>query len=283
LSRVDLHAHTTASDGVRSPTALVDYAFGRGLAVLAITDHDTVNGLDAALSHAASNLEVWPGVEISTDVPGTEIHILGYLLDHHDLRLAESLARLRAGRVDRAKGMVEKLGALGLPIEWRRVQELAGVGTVGRPHIAQALLDAGHIATFKEAFDRYIGRNGPAYVERYKLTPAEAIGLILEAGGLPVLAHPLYIGAAAETGKQFDLGGLLPELVRAGLGGIETYYPAYTPEINAQLRALADQFGLIPTGGTDYHGGNITSTELGEVDVPWSTVERIRAWKSAAG
>ena len=280
MSRVDLHAHTTASDGVRTPAGLVDYALGRRLSVIAITDHDSTEGLDAALAHAAGRFEVWPGVEISTDVPGTEIHVLGYLLNHHDPRLAASLARLRSGRVDRAKGMVEKLAALGAPIEWRRVQELAGSGTVGRPHVAQALLEAGHISEFREAFNKYIGRNGPAYVERYKLTPAEAIRLILDADGLPVLAHPLYIGSAAETGKQFDLRDLLPELVQAGLAGIETYYPGYTPEINAELLTLADEFDLIPTGGTDYHGGNITSVELGEVDVPWSTVERILAWKA---
>ena len=175
--------------------------------------------------------------------------------------------------------MVERLAALGLRIQWRRVQELAGAGTVGRPHVAQALLEAGHIGAFREAFDRYIGRNGPAYVERYKLTPAEAIRLILDAGGLPVLAHPLYIGSAAETGKQFDLRGLLPDLVDAGLAGIETYYNGYTPQINRELLSLADEFGLIPTGGTDYHGGNVTSVELGAVEVPWSTVERVREWK----
>ncbi len=280
MSNIDLHAHTTASDGVRTPEGLVDYALGRRLAVLAITDHDSTEGVDAALARAAGRLEVWPGVEISTDVPGSEIHVLGYLLDYHNPRLSESLVHLRSGRIDRAKGMVEKLAVLGMPIEWRRVQELAGTGTVGRPHIAQTLLEAKHISNFREAFDKYIGRNGPAYVERYKLTPAEAIRLILDAGGLPSLAHPLYIGSAAETGKQFDLRGLLPELVQAGLAGIETYYPGYTPEINAELLTLGDEFGLIPTGGTDYHGGVVTSVELGEVDVPWSTVERIRAWKA---
>ncbi len=279
--RIDLHAHTTASDGALTPEELVDLAAERGLEVLAITDHDSTEGLGAALAHAAGRLEVWPGVEISTDVPGSEVHVLGYFVDYHRPDFAATLAKLRESRLHRAERMVQKLAELGMPISWQRVRELAGAGAVGRPHVAQALLEARYISTFKEAFDRYIGRNGPAYVERYKLTPAEAIGLILDAGGLPSLAHPIYIGAASETGKQFDLQGYLPELVRAGLVGLEAYYSDYTPEISRELLALAREFSLIATGGSDFHGPTVNQVVLGEVDVPWSVVEQMRAWRAS--
>ena len=279
-NRVDLHTHTTASDGVLTPHELVDLAIERGLVLIAITDHDTTAGIDAAQAHAAGRLEVWPGVEISTDVPGSEVHILGYFIDHHRPDFTATLAELRESRLHRAEQMVQKLAELGVPVSWQRVKELAGLGAIGRPHVAQALLEAGHVSTFREAFDRYIGRTGPAYVERYKLTPVEAIGLILDAGGMPVLAHPIYIGPAAETGEQFDLRGYLPELVRAGLAGIEAYYPNYTPEVSRDLLAIAQEFGLIPTGGSDFHGPTVNQVVLGEVDVPWSTVERMREWRT---
>lgn len=282
--KIDLHTHTIASDGALSPEELVDLAVERGLAVLAVTDHDTTDAVDAAQAHAAERLEVWPGVEISTDVPGSEVHVLGYFVDQHHPALVATLARLREGRLHRAERMVEKLAELGLPVSWERVRELAGEGAVGRPHVAQALVEAGHVATFREAFDRYIGRNGPAYVERYKLTPTDAIRLILAAGGLPSLAHPIYIGAAAaETGAQFDLRAYLPELVAAGLVGIEAYYSDYTPEVSSQILAIARDNNLIPTGGTDFHGGSVNQVILGGVDVPWRTVELMREWRVRHG
>ena len=277
--RVDLHAHTTASDGLLTPEELVNLAVERGLAVLAVTDHDTADGIDAAMAHADGRLEIWAGVEISTDVPGSEIHMLGYFVDHHRPGLAAILAKLRESRLGRAERMVQKLGDLGMPVSWERVRELAGPGSVGRPHVAQAMLEAGHIAEFREAFDRYIRRNGPAYVERYKLTPAEAIRLILAAGGMPVLAHPVYIGAASETGAQVDLSAHLPGLVQAGLVGIEAYYPDYTPELSRQILAIAREHHLLTTGGTDFHGRGAHQVILGDVDVPWASVEAMREWR----
>lgn len=277
-TRVDLHSHTIASDGILTPELLVDFAVERGIGILAVTDHDTTNGLAEAISRAAGRVELWPGVELSTDVPGSEVHVLGYFIDYQDVALNETLARLRESRLDRGEEIVRRLNELGLPVSWERVRELAGAGAVGRPHIAQAMVEAGHVATFRDAFDHYIGRNGPAYVERVKLTPPESIDLILRSGGMPVLAHPTYI--APEGDKTFDLRGYVAELLPAGLVGIEAYYGSYTPEQSREMQSIAAELGLIPTGGTDYHGGNVSSTMLGDVEVPWATVERMRAWRA---
>jgi 3',5'-nucleoside bisphosphate phosphatase len=284
INRIDLHTHTTASDGLLTPKQLIDLALERGLRLIAITDHDSTDGVGAAIAAAAgSSLEVWSGVEISTDVPRAEVHMLGYFVDHHQPRFQATLSQLRESRIGRGRQMVEKLGSLGMPITWARVQELAGAGAVGRPHVAQALVEAGYVSSFREAFDRYIGRNVPAYVERYKLTPAEAIQLILQAGGLPSLAHPIYIGAAAETGAQFDLRSLLPELIDAGLAGIEAYYADYSPETSREILAIAREFRLIPTGGTDFHGLAGHQVLLGEVVVPEETPRLMLEWRKSRG
>ncbi|MCL4368494.1 MAG: PHP domain-containing protein, partial [Actinobacteria bacterium] len=212
--KIDLHTHTTASDGRLTPAELVDLAVERGVTLLAVTDHDTTNGLDAAMARASAvRLEVWPGVEISTDVPGTEVHVLGYFVNHRSRSFESTLRRMRESRLDRAEGMVRKLADLGMPITWEQDQALAGDATVGRPHVAQARVASGYVASFREAFDRYIGRNGPAYVEREKLTPAEAVALIKATDGMPVLAHPVFIVSTAETGRRFDYRAYLPELV----------------------------------------------------------------------
>ena len=177
MSSGDFHAHSTRSDGKLTPSALVDLAASRGVRVLALTDHDTLDGLDEAIAAAARHpgFTLIPGVELSCDVPGTEVHMLGLCIDRHDERLRSALQRFRRGRIERATRMVEALAALGAPIEWSRVQEIAGEASVGRPHVAQALLERGHVQTFEEAFDRYLGRNGPAYFERERLAPSEAI------------------------------------------------------------------------------------------------------------
>ena len=188
ISQVDLHLHSTASDGQFSPAELVAMALERGLLVIALTDHDTTEGVDEALEAAkGTGLEVIPGIELSTDVPQEEVHLLGYYLDHHNPAFQEKLRAMRDARRQRAKRMLAKLAALGLPLEWERIAELAGGGTIGRPHIAQAMVERGYVASTEEAFALYIGRNGPAYVERYKLSPLEAIRLIEEAGGLSLI------------------------------------------------------------------------------------------------
>jgi hypothetical protein len=267
ISRVDLHLHTTASDGQFSPSELVAMALERNLLAIAITDHDTTAGIDEAWEAArGTGLEVIPGVEISCDVPHEEVHLLGYYFDHHHQALQGKLHAMRDARLRRAKGMLARLAARGFPLPWEMVAELAGDGSVGRPHIAQSMLKMGYVASTGEAFDLYIGRNGPAYVERYKLGPSDAVSLIEEARGLPVLAHPLKV-------MHF-----LPSLVEAGLVGLEVYYNGYSPEDIRELAALARKFDLIPTGGSDFHGPDVLDTvEMGGVWVPMESVERLRA------
>ena len=282
LTEVDLHLHTTFSDGTLTPTQIVELCVQRGLKVICISDHDTTDGL-AETFEAASRypeLTVISGVELSTDVPGGEIHVLGYFLDVEDVGLQQVLRRFRLGREGRAEKMVEKLNELGLNISWDRVKEIAGEGAIGRPHIAQALVEADYVKYPKDAFDRYISRNGPAYVERMKLTPEEAIRLILDHGALPVMAHPTYSAAKSDRDGVSSLKQVLAELKQAGLVGMEVYYGDYTPEQVEELAALAKEFDLIPCGGSDYHAsGNPDEPEPGTVGPPMSTFEALQALK----
>ncbi len=253
-------------------------ALRRGLETIAVTDHDTTRGIAPALDAAkGTSLLVIPGIEISTDIPRSEIHILGYFIDYDDSQLQQILDRLRLSRFDRGRRIVAKLDELGMHIEWDRVQEIAGDAVIGRPHVAQALIEKGYVATSAEAFAKYIGRNGPAYVERYKLTPVEAVQLIIAAKGIAVIAHPI-IASLPKMGaeEQKSLETLLPELVQAGLVGIESYYAGYTPEIERYLLGLAQSYDLVPTGGSDYHGLGILPGDLGMVEVPRTSVDGLR-------
>lgn len=269
MSQVDLHIHTTASDGQLSPAEVVHKAVELDLRYIAIADHDTIDGVAPALVAARGypELTVIPAVELSTEVNKGEVHVLGYFIDYTDRELVASLNRLRHSRRERGRKMVARLAELGLDISWARVQEIAGEGSVGRPHVAQALLERGYIANLKEAFDRYIGRDGPAYVEREKITPVEAVGMVLKAGGLPVLAHP-YTAAEPEA--------VIAELKAAGLVGVEAYYSQYSAEETSRLVTLADAYGLIATGGSDYHGEHSTvPAEIGGAPVPLEAAERL--------
>ena len=271
MSKVDLHIHSTVSDGQLSPAEIVRKSAEGGLTVIALADHDSVDGIAPALVAAESfpRLKVIPCVEISTDASESEVHVLGYFVDCIDHGLQAALGELRNSRQQRAQRMVAKLRDLGVPIEWERVQEIAGGSSIGRPHIAQALLERGYIASFKEAFTRYLGRRRPAYVGRKKMTPIEAVELILRANGLPVLAHPLFIN---------DPETMIAELKTVGLVGIEAYYNGYTTDEIDSLISLADKYGLIATGGSDYHGPDITDgTMIGSVDVPVEAAERLIA------
>jgi len=267
--KADLHLHTSASDGRLEPRELVGLAVKVGLDVIAITDHDSIDGVAPAIAAAQAypSLTVIPGVELSTDVPRGEVHILGYFMDYTDVNLTATLDGLRDSRKGRAIRMIAKLRDLGMEVQWRRVEELVQGGSVGRPHIAQAMLEAGHISSLREAFDKYIGRNGPAYAEREKMTPAESVRLILNARGLPVLAHPVDIE---------DLDILLPELIKAGLVGIEVFYTKYTPETMSRLLTIAQQHKLIATGGTDYHHFEDGKEDsMGTVFIPSQSVEQL--------
>jgi predicted metal-dependent phosphoesterase TrpH len=272
--KADLHLHTTASDGRLEPKEIVSLAIRVGLDVIAITDHDTIDGVVPALAATSNSdsLRVIPGVEINTDVARGEVHILGYFIDYTDKKLAAILQKLRDSRHDRAQKMIAKLNDLGMKIDWQRVSELAQGGSVGRPHISQALFEKGYVSSEKEAFDKYIGHNGPAYVERYKLLPVEAVKLILEAQGLPVLAHPADIT---------DLDELVLQLKAVGLVGLEVYYGNYASKTIARLARIAKQYDLISTGGTDYHAfGDGLEVYIGRTISPARSVEQLFALAS---
>lgn len=275
MSIGDFHTHSTRSDGRLSPTQLVDLAASRGVRVLALSDHDTLDGYEEARTAASRHpgFLLLPAVELSCDVPGTEVHMLGLCIDPTDQALLANLERFRRGRVERAEKMVEALTRLGAPIEWSRVQEIAGEASVGRPHVAHALLERGHVQTFDEAFQRFLGRDGPAYFEREKLTPAEAIAMIRAARGVAVFAHPSFT-------KEYE--AVAAELAEQGLFGLETYYRAYPAELVEALRQLAERLGLFTTGGSDFHGiERNDEREPGDIPLPDAVVEtfleRVRA------
>jgi predicted metal-dependent phosphoesterase TrpH len=269
MNTIDLHCHTTASDGRHSPTELVQMAAELGLRAIAVCDHDSTEGLDEALATGrAAGIEVIPSVELSCDVAEGELHMLGYYPDYADQTFQAELTRLRAGRIGRAQAMVQKLTALGYPISFQRVQELAGDGAIGRPHIAQALIEARLVQNKGEAFERLIGRQGPAYVERAKLSPADACRMIRRVGGLPVFAHPFIALASGRVLEPMPVEPALPALVEAGLAGLEVYYPNYTPVLIERLLRLSRHYGLLVTGGSDFHGEGSAGAALGGVYVP---------------
>jgi predicted metal-dependent phosphoesterase TrpH len=268
-ARIDLHTHSTASDGLCSPSELVQRAAEAGLTLIGLTDHDTTNGVAAAQAAGAPlGVTVIPGVEINTDLPEGqgEAHVLGYYLDVDQPAFQDTLTFLRDAREKRGERMVQQLREHGIEVEWSRVRELAK-GTVGRPHVALALIEAGYATDVSDAFALYLTRGKAGYVPRFKLSPEQATLLIRSAQGAPVLAHPAGIVRLAET--------VLPTLVQAGLLGLECYYGQYDDETVARLLALASQYGLIPTGGSDYHGPNIHPTPLGGRWVPLETAERL--------
>jgi predicted metal-dependent phosphoesterase TrpH len=275
--KVDLHLHSTVSDGRLTPTALLELAHRNGVRRLSLTDHDTTEGLAEAFAAGARlGLEIIPGIELSCDVAEAEVHMLGLFLEYEQPEFQRLLAEFRAARVGRAERMVEKLVELGVPIAWERVKEIAGEATVGRPHVAQALLEAGHVSTMAEAFDRFIGRNGPAYVERFKLVPPEAVALIHSVRGLAVLAHPIESGGEERV---------IPELAAVGLDGVECYYPGYDAATVERLVSLTRSHGMVPTGGSDYHGFPMAglesaTNEPGTVEIPPSLVDELAERRS---
>ncbi|MBN1375208.1 MAG: PHP domain-containing protein [Dehalococcoidia bacterium] len=269
--KYDLHLHTTGSDGRLTPTEIIKLAKSRGLKVIAVTDHDSIGGIQEALREAykAPSIIVIPGVEINTDLSTGELHVLGYFINYTDKDLASSLAKIRESRVGRAEKMVNKLHNLGLQVDWQRILDLARGESICRPHIAQAMLERGYIKSEKEAFDKYIGRDGPAYVQRDKVKPADAVRIIKRSGGLPVLAHPADI-------QEIDT--LLKELINAGLVGMECYYGQYDSKTVERLNKLADKYKLLKTGGTDYHhfcGEH--EVPLGAVDIPDDCIKKLFA------
>jgi predicted metal-dependent phosphoesterase TrpH len=269
-TQVDLHIHSTASDGVFTPSEVVHLALARGLSVIALTDHDTLSGVTEAQQAATgTGLEVITGVEINAESERGALHILGYYVDSESGPLRKRLQAMRDARADRARTMIERLGKMGIPLEWEEVQALATGDSVGRPHVARALLNRGYVGTIQEASDRFVGHDGPAYAPRLRLTPQEAIQTIIAARGVAVLAHPACSGPAAMA--------RIPEFIGYGLRGMEVYYPDHLPEELEMLLKLCQRYGLLATGGSDFHGPDVKEgAPLGSVYVPLACAERLR-------
>ena len=252
----------------------------RGVAVLAITDHDTTSGVGAARAAAeAHGVEVVAGVELACENGEARADLLGYIVDPEDAALSRLLADIRLARDARARVMVARLQALGAPIDYDDVAARSGGGSIGRPHVAHALVAMGFVEDVAGAFRDYLGVGAPAYAERYKLSPAEGCRAIRAAGGVPVVAHPVPPGDPRRD--PLRLRSFLGPLVASGLGGLECYYPGYTPPVHRWLEALAGHFGLVPTGGSDFHGPWRPENALGSVPVPPDTLDRLRAARAA--
>lgn len=269
---LDLHLHSTVSDGRLRPAELVRLAAESGVKTMALTDHDSTDGVEEAEAVGlALGVRIIPGIELSTDVPGASIHMLGLFLDHQTRAFQQTIDEFREARIGRVHEMVARLEKLGAPISAERVFALAGEGSVGRPHVAQALLEAGHIRSIPEAFDRFLRRDGPAYVEGARLEPADAIRLIHSVGGFASWAHPLEL-----DGRPWQ--EYLPGLVEAGLDGIEVYYgKSYTPGEEAELLRACEANGLVPTVGSDFHGFEGLTRVPGSVPSPANLLERLEA------
>ncbi len=275
---VDLHLHTTASDGRLTPTELVELTASKGLRTISVSDHDTTAGLEEAQRavNRTLGMRLIPGIELSCDVPGGEVHMLGYFMDIEDAGFQEMLAGFREGRLARGEGMVAKLAEFGMHIEWERVLEIAGDASVGRPHIAQALVEKGYFAEPSDAFREYLGRNGKAYVERSKLTPPDAVKLLNDVGGVAVFAHPWFERRGNESEPEQSLIETVEELKAAGLHGMEVHYAMYDEATVDWLADVARAYDLIPCGGSDYHhSGNSREPLPGVNGPPMETVERL--------
>ncbi len=271
---VDLHSHTTASDGTLSPRELVLAAAQHGVTVLAVTDHDSTDGLADAMTLAPTHrMTIVPGLEINCDVEGAEIHVLGYFVDHEAAWFQDFLREQRAERIARVHRIAERLTELGMPIEPAEVFAVCKEGSPGRPHVAQVMVARGYVKSVREAFDKYLKQGGAANVPRRRLSPVEAVQVIRKAHGVPVFAHP---GLA-------DRDAIIPQLVEAGLMGIETYYAEHSAAQTSEYLELCRRFDLVPTGGSDYHGPQSgRSNPLGSPAVPWSSWEQLQRVRERA-
>jgi len=259
MSRIDLHLHTTHSDGSFSTREVMTFAKQAGVTALAITDHDIVAGIAEATAIGTElGIEVVPGVEISSRLGESELHILGYFLNWTDPLLAQRLSSLRDSRHTRNPKIVQRLNELGIPITYEEVRALAGTESVGRPHIARLLMEKKFVTSAKEAFDRYLANGRPAFVDRELPLPAQAVQWIREAGGVPVLAHPTWVRTSAD-----GLRTLVRDLKVTGLGGIEVHYSTHTPSQTTEYLELAKQCDLVVTGGSDFHGVTKPDIEVG--------------------
>jgi predicted metal-dependent phosphoesterase TrpH len=274
---IDLHSHSNASDGALSPTELVKYAREKGLVAIAITDHDTVEGVEEALTAGKEfALEVVPGIEISAEFPEETMHILGYYMDSKDQKFIDNISVLQKARAERNPRIVKNLQKLGLNIEYDEILKEAGSGQVGRPHFAKVLLNKGYVKTTQQAFNRYLKKGAPGYEDKFRFQPEAAISHILSAGGLPVLAHPATLRCKTED----DLETEIKKLISYGLKGIEAYYSDHTNSQTEVYIKLADKYGLFITGGSDFHGHNVKGIDLGtgkgKLDVPYEFLQKMK-------
>lgn len=275
---VDLHSHTNHSDGSDTPTSVVVMAHARGASAIAVTDHDTVSGLsEARVAAEQAGIEFVNGIEISADYsPGT-MHILGYYIDDHSRALASKLEELKLARKRRNPEIADRLQSLGLEISYDEVASLAGNEVVGRPHFARLMVQRNYAVSIQDAFDRFLAKGAPAYVEKKRLAPAEAIALIHDAGGVAVLAHPYQLKLSLLQEAEVLIGNL----AALGLDGIEALYSRHSPEERQAYAAIATRHGLIVTGGSDYHGTYKPDLDLvigkGDLRVPYSALEEVKA------
>ena len=273
--RTELHCHTTASDGLYSPSALVRLARQRDIGWLAVTDHDTIDGHPEALAAGAEHgVRIIPGIEISSLSPAGEVHVLGYGVEPADDETRDRITRLRSSRESRARRILARLEALGKPVGFERVKALAGDAMIGRPFIAMAMVECGHVQTRQQAFDEYLAEGRPAFAPNDALTPEQAVELIHRAGGAAVVAHPgLYQG---------DASSMLLELNDRGLDGVEAFYPLHTPEQTRNYAAFASRHGLLVTGGSDFHGPQgDAELALGSIGLPPGALEALLARMAA--
>jgi len=268
----DLHLHTTFSDGTERPERVVELAHQAGLSAIAITDHDNVDAIPRATAEASRyGIEVIPGIEMSASAEKIEIHILAFFMDLENKDLQRHLAQQQARRIERVHEMVRRLAGVGVSISAQEVLELAGEGTVGRPHVARILLKHGYVTSLPDAFSRYIGQDNPGFVSGSPLAPRDVLRVIRGAGGIPVLAHPKYVTRDA----------LIDAFVQDGLLGLEVYHSDHTPELIRHYGAIADRLKLFKTGGSDFHGNTKEGVPVGAVKLPYRFVDELKAWKTA--
>ena len=277
LARIDLHTHTTASDGSLSATELVQLAKQQGLSALAVTDHDSVAALPEALAAGQRlGIRIIAGIAISCLHRDIELHILGYFIDQDHPDLKPTLARYLSSREDRNPKIIERLCRLGVDVTYEEVKTLAGSGTIGRPHIARIMLKKGYVSSVADAFDRYLADGGPAYVARVLPSAQEAIAFLHSIGGVPVLAHPTYGDRLKISSDQ-----LCAELKSFGLAGLETLYSSHTARQTDRFRGIAREHTLLMTGGSDFHGDSkpdvLVGTGYGSLKVPIELLDEIQA------
>lgn len=273
---IDLHTHTTVSDGTLSPTALVRRAREKELSTIAVTDHDIVDGVTEAVRVGEEiGVRVIPGVELSADSRVGTMHVLGYFVNHEDEALRASLSELRGYREERNPRIVERLNQIGFDITYEEVKSKAGYGSIGRPHFAQVMIEKGYVASTQEAFEKYLKVGAPAYVDKRRLTPSEAIQLIHRADGLAVMAHPIRLRVKDADGLENTVRGCM----EYGLDGIEVHYSDHHPELTQTLLKLARRYDLLIFGGSDFHGQNKPHIEIGvgrgNLRIPESLLEPI--------